>query len=41
MVKKSDQVTPEFNKDKNNTYVFEDGKFIMISYKLFKNKNHM
>ena len=41
MVKKSDQVIPKFNKDKVNTYVFEDGKLIMISYKLFKNKDQL
>ena len=38
MVKKSNEVNPEFNKDKVNTYVFDDGKLIIISYKLFKDK---
>ena len=38
MVKKSNEVNPEFNKDKVNTYVFNDGKLIIISYKLFKDK---
>ncbi|MCG2500612.1 DUF4467 domain-containing protein [Staphylococcus epidermidis] len=41
MVKKSDQVAPKFNKDKVNTYVFEDGKLIVISYKLFKDKDQL
>ncbi|EJD92762.1 DUF4467 domain-containing protein [Staphylococcus epidermidis] len=41
MVKKSDQVAPKFNKDKVNTYVFEDGKLIVLSYKLFKNKDQL
>ncbi|PTI05219.1 cystatin-like fold lipoprotein, partial [Staphylococcus warneri] len=41
MVKKSDQVTPKFNKDQVNTYVFEDGKLIIISYKLFKDKDEL
>lgn len=41
MVKKSDQVTPEFNKNQVNTYVFEDGKLIIISYKLFKDKDEL
>ncbi|HDJ3806901.1 TPA: cystatin-like fold lipoprotein, partial [Staphylococcus aureus] len=30
-----------FNKDKVNTYVFNDGKLIIISYKLFKDKDQM
>ncbi|HCG2261498.1 TPA: DUF4467 domain-containing protein [Staphylococcus aureus] len=41
MVKKSNEVNPEFNKDKVNTYVFTDGKLIIISYKLFKDKDQM
>ena len=41
MVKKSDQVAPKFNKDKVNTYVFEDGKLIVLSYKLFKDKDQL
>ena len=41
MVKKSDQVAPKFNKDKVNTYVFEDGKLIVVSYKLFKDKDQL
>ena len=41
MVKKSNEVNPEFNKDKVNTYVFDDGKLIIISYKLFKDKDQM
>ncbi|HDE9784151.1 TPA: cystatin-like fold lipoprotein, partial [Staphylococcus aureus] len=41
MVKKSNEVNPEFNKDKVNTYVFNDGKLIIISYKLFKDKDQM
>lgn len=41
MVKKSDQVTPKFNKDLVNTYVFEDGKLIILSYKLFKDKDEL
>ncbi|MGN6015923.1 DUF4467 domain-containing protein [Staphylococcus aureus] len=41
MVKKSNEVNPEFNKDKVNTYVFGDGKLIIISYKLFKDKDQM
>ncbi|HDI7680281.1 TPA: DUF4467 domain-containing protein, partial [Staphylococcus aureus] len=41
MVKKSNEVNPEFNKDKVNAYVFDDGKLIIISYKLFKDKDQM
>ncbi|NDP31287.1 DUF4467 domain-containing protein [Staphylococcus aureus] len=41
MVKKSNEVNPEFNKDKVNTYVCDDGKLIIISYKLFKDKDQM
>ncbi|HDT6209016.1 TPA: DUF4467 domain-containing protein [Staphylococcus aureus] len=41
MVKKSNEVNPEFNKDKVNTYVFDDDKLIIISYKLFKDKDQM
>ncbi|WP_381410371.1 cystatin-like fold lipoprotein [Staphylococcus epidermidis] len=41
MVKKSDQVAPKFNKDKVNTYVFEDSKLIVLSYKLFKDKDQL
>lgn len=41
MVKKSNEVNLEFNKDKVNTYVFNDGKLIIISYKLFKDKDQM
>ncbi|HDZ3321825.1 TPA: DUF4467 domain-containing protein [Staphylococcus aureus] len=41
MVKKSNEVNPEFNKDKVNNYVFDDGKLIIISYKLFKDKDQM
>lgn len=41
MVKKSNEVNLEFNKDKVNTYVFDDGKLIIISYKLFKDKDQM
>ncbi|HAR7165413.1 TPA: DUF4467 domain-containing protein [Staphylococcus aureus] len=41
MVKKSNEVNPEFNMDKVNTYVFDDGKLIIISYKLFKDKDQM
>lgn len=41
MVKKSNEVNPEFNKDKVNTYVFNDSKLIIISYKLFKDKDQM
>ncbi|HDC9708670.1 TPA: DUF4467 domain-containing protein [Staphylococcus aureus] len=41
MVKKSNEVNPEFNKDKVNTYVFNDDKLIIISYKLFKDKDQM
>lgn len=41
MVKKSNEVNPEFNKDKVNAYVFNDGKLIIISYKLFKDKDQM
>lgn len=41
MVKKSNEVNPEFNKDKVNTYVFDGGKLIIISYKLFKDKDQM
>ncbi|HEK5859580.1 TPA: DUF4467 domain-containing protein [Staphylococcus aureus] len=41
MVKKSNEVNPEFNKGKVNTYVFNDGKLIIISYKLFKDKDQM
>lgn len=41
MVKKSNEVNPEFNKYKVNTYVFDDGKLIIISYKLFKDKDQM
>lgn len=39
MVKKSNEVNFEFNKDKVNIYVFNDGKLIIISYKLFKDKD--
>lgn len=41
MVKKSNEVNPEFNKDKVNAHVFDDGKLIIISYKLFKDKDQM
>lgn len=41
MVKKSNEVNHEFNKDKVNAYVFDDGKLIIISYKLFKDKDQM
>ncbi|MCQ1189328.1 DUF4467 domain-containing protein [Staphylococcus aureus] len=41
MVKKSNEVNPEFNKDKVNAYVFDDGKLTIISYKLFKDKDQM
>lgn len=41
MVKKDDEFIPEFDKDKVNTYVFDDGKLIIISYKAFKNSGNL
>lgn len=41
MVKKDDEFIPEFDKDKVNTYVFDEGKLIIISYKAFKNSGNL
>lgn len=41
MVKKDDEFIPEFDKDKVNTYVFDGGKLIIISYKAFKNSGNL
>lgn len=41
MVKKDDEFIPEFDKYKVNTYVFDEGKLIIISYKAFKNSGNL
>lgn len=46
MAHKSEKVRPKFNNQfsvfkKVNRYVFKDGKLIIISYKLFKNKEQL
>lgn len=41
MAYKSEKVRPKFEKEKVNRYVFKDGKLIIISYKLFKNKEQL
>lgn len=41
MAHKSEKVRPKFEKEKVNRYVFKDGKLIIISYKLFKNKEQL
>lgn len=41
MVEKSDEVNKNFNKEKVNRYVFQNGKLIIISYPLYKNKSQL
>lgn len=41
MVKKEDEFIPEFDKDKVNSYVYDDGKLIIIGYKAFKNSGNL
>lgn len=41
MVKKDDEFIPEFDKDKVNSYVYDDGKLIIIGYKAFKNSGNL
>nr|WP_083314741.1 DUF4467 domain-containing protein [Staphylococcus sp. HMSC062B11] len=41
MAHKSEKVRPKFEKEKVNRYVFKDGKLIIVSYKLFKNKEQL